>query len=215
MSSQGNRAGRGGINRVAPVNPDPVENRDPNNLNSHIITDYFSVFGEPSTAPQSIECVWEFSEICYDCMRECTYKLMGLFCGVCIAIAWAFEFVPVLFSHVWFLTPCNHVISIVCGIWCKSFWHLWARLCVAPCTKSCAYFFANCGYGIKDRPESPPLFPRKPKKKAVPKPEKKVEPKVEEKNEPPVVVVAAARRSEFEDMDKEKVANSVRRQLML
>ncbi|KAL4218961.1 hypothetical protein ACF0H5_021547 [Mactra antiquata] len=207
---------RGPANRVAPINPEPLENRDPNDINKHIVNDFYSVFGEPTTTPRSFDCIWEFSEICYDCMKECTYKLMGLCCGICIAIAWGIEFVPIIFSHIWCLTPCTQVVHIVCGIWMKSFWHLCARLCVAPCTKSCALIFTHCGDGLKHRPETPPLFPRGPKRTPKPKPVKEEQkPVVEEKKSVAPVVLAAAAKGEWDDMDKSKIANSVKRQLML
>lgn len=213
-----NRAPKPRTNRVAPPEPKPKENRDPNNLNTHIRCEFYDAFAEPNTSPHSFECVWEFSEIVFECCRDCWYKLFGLFCGVCIAIHWAFEFVPIMFSHVWFLTPCNQSLKIVLNGCCRPLWFLTVNLCVTPCTQSCAYFFHNCGYGRMKRPPTPKIFPDRPKRIAPPKPkETKVEPPKQEEKKvaAPVPVVVAATKGEFDDYDKKKIANSVKRQMML
>ncbi|XP_045200466.1 caveolin-2-like [Mercenaria mercenaria] len=201
--------------RVAPAEQQPKENRDPNNLNSHIECQYYSVFAEPQTSPQSVDCIWEFSEIVFDCFKECWYKMFGLCCGICIAIAWGIEFVPVIFSHVWCFTPFIQLLNIILTGWCRPVWFLCVNLCISPCTQSCAYFFHNCGYGKMTRPPTPKIFPDRPKRKAAPKPiENKIEPKKEEKVLAPVPVVVAA-KGEFDEYDKEKIAKSVKRQMML
>lgn len=203
--------------RVAPIDPAPIENRDPNNLNSHLDFQFYSVFAEPQTSPQSVDCIWEFSEIIYDCCRECTYKIIGLLCGVCLAIYWGIEFVPIIFSHVWCLTPFSQLCKIVLNGCCKPVWYLCTQLCVAPCTQSCAYLFHNFAVGKMTRPPTPSIFPARPKRKPAPKPvEKKDEPKIEKRETVvPVPVVVAAEKGKFEEFDKDQVTKTVRRQMML
>lgn len=209
-------------NRVGPAAQKPKENRDPNNINSHVQCQYYDVLAEPSTSPQTFDCIWEFSEVAFDCCKTCWYKLLGLLCGCCIAVAWAIEFVPLIASHVWCFTPIIQLCKIIVSGCCKPIWYLCTGLCVVPCTQSCAYLFHNFSYGRMTRPPTPQLFPDRPKKRSVPKPveKKKKEPAVAKKNETavPVPVVAAAatgKRSEFDDFDKGNMAQSVRRQLML
>lgn len=216
-------------NRVAPRQPKPKKNRDPKNLNSHIKNDYYSVLAEPRSNTQSFDCIWEFSQLAFECCRDCWYKLFGLFCGCCIATAWAFQFVPVMFSHVWCLTPCNQVLKITVGHWCKWMCFLCARLCVAPCAQACSFLFHNFSYSRMTRPPTPSIFPERPKRgklEAKAKPvKKKKEPVVKKTNKvatapasaptPSPIPVAAQHTGEFDDYDKEKIAKSVRRQMML
>lgn len=198
------------VNRVAPREPPPKENRDPNNINDHLKVDFYSVLAEPTTSPQSLDCTWECSEIFFTCFFDCSYKLFSLFCGVCMAIYWAFEFVPVIFSSVWIFTPLRQFFYMACGFWCKSVWTLCLRCCVKPCARSCGHLFINCGDGTIDRSESPPLYTRKPRQKPQPKPEVTEQPK-EDKNTKIVPIMAAG---EFDNYDKDKINNSVKRTMM-
>lgn len=199
------------INRVAPKNPEPKENRDPNNINDHLLVDFYSVLGEPSTSPQSLDCTWEFSEVCFNCFSECWYKLLSLCCGICVAIYWGIQFVPVVFSNVWIFTPLRQLVYIACGVWCRSVWYMCLRCFLKPCARSCGLLFIHCGDGTIDRSETPPLFASKPRAKPKPKPEPKEEPK-EQKDIKPMPV--AVTKGDFDDYDKEKITNSVKRTMM-
>ncbi|WAR31741.1 CAV2-like protein [Mya arenaria] len=197
-------------NKVAPKEPPPKEDRDPHHINDHIKIDFYGVLGEPSTAPQTVDFVWECSEIFFDCFREIVYKFSSLCCGVCIAIYWGLQFVPSLFAAIWFITPFTQCFKIACGGWCKRCCYLWARACIRPCTSACGLIFIHCGDGsYRNRPETPLYEPRKPR----PKPQSKP---VEPPKSPEIKKVAAvAFTSEFNDYDKEKIARSIKRQLFL
>ena len=193
-------------NRVAPAFTEK-ENRDPNGLNAHIKCEFYDVIAEP-TGVHSFDCIWEMSEVLFSCCKQCWYKLFTLWFGCCIAAYWALEFAPVIFNHVWFLTPCLQVFKIICGFWCKNFFNLCVRCCVAPIAKSMAPFFRFCGDGLNKRADTPSIFPNWDKKK-VPKAPK------EEKKPATPPPAPARRESHWEDYDKEKIAKSVKRQLML
>ena len=186
--------------RVAPQGGEK-ENRDPNDLNKHIKVDFQNVLAEPA-GTHSFDCTWYFSETLYSCFLECCYKMATLFCGVCIAIYWAFQFAPLVFAHVWFLTPFYTLIRLVCGYWCKSMWYLCVRCCVSPVARSFAPLFRYCGNGLNERPESPSLFPK-------PRRRPKAEPVVAKPDTPP------SPTGQWAAYDKGKIAKSVQRQLGL
>lgn len=193
-------------NKVAPTAEEP-ENRDPKGINEHIKAEFYDVLAEPEDI-HSFDCVWEMSEILYSCCRSCWYKLITLLCGCCIAMYWGLEFAPILFHNVWCLTPLTQVFKIICGFWCKNFWMLCIRCLVTPITRSMAPFFRFCGDGLNKRVLTPSIFPNWERKtKVVPVPKKPAKPKTPL----PQVVV----ENQFQDYDKEKMARSVKRQLML
>lgn len=199
--------------RTIRVSPNNIikNNRDRNNVNGHVTVYFNDVLGEPMSFPQTVDCVWEFSVIAFDCFKTCCYQMAGLFCGVCFAIYWGLQLVPVLFAHIWCLTPCKQTFRVVVGLWGRWICTLCTECCVSPCTTACGYFFHNCGYGIKHKPEIPSFFPersnRKPFQKAI---ESKKEP-LKAKEAPAIVPVKGV----FDDYDKDKICQSIRRQMML
>ncbi|KAH3792532.1 hypothetical protein DPMN_146029 [Dreissena polymorpha] len=197
-------------NRVAPQPPPPPEDRDPKNINTHLKLDFYSVLAEPPTSPQSFDIVWECSETCFSCLQGCMYKLTTFFCGPCIAFYWGIQFVPFLFANIWIFTPLKQMFTLICGYWFKYCCYFCARTFVSPCTWACGALFINCGDGKrKVRPETPPLFTRKERPKPASKPA--VQEKPREVKAAQVVTV----QSDFDDYDKEKARQSVRRQLMM
>lgn len=189
--------------QVAPASGEQKENRDPNGLNQHVKADFYEVLAEPAGV-RSPDCTWDMSETLYSCFKDCCYKLFTCLCGCCIAIYWALEFVPVIFAHVWCLTPAAQCFKIICGYWVKSFWVLCFTCMCSPIARSISPFFRFLGNGTK-RMDTPSIFPkyeRRPKPVAAP-----VVVKVD--TPPP------AEKSEWEDYDKEKIAKSVKRQLMM
>ena len=58
-------------------------NRDPNSMNAFIQVDFEDVLAEPSGAHSS-DCVWRNSYACFDCGKNCCYKLCSFFCGIFI-----------------------------------------------------------------------------------------------------------------------------------
>jgi len=199
--------------KPVPVVPQPVENRDPNNINSHLNVEFADVIAEPP-APQSVDFVWECSEIFFDCFKLGLYKLFSLLCGVCIAIYWGLMFVPAFWYGIWVCTPFTQCVKIGCAYPMKMCCKIVLRACVTPCTRACGEIFHVFGSG-EPRAESPIFPPRKPRPKPQPKPVEE-KPKEEKKvSGSPAVPAVLVFKSEFEDYDKEKVRKSVRRQLML
>lgn len=193
------------VHRVSPPELPPEENRDPNNLNDHLKVEFYNVIAEPPDGPQTADCTWEFSEIFFNCFLECWYKLLSLLCGVCFAVYWGLQFVPVLFTHVWILTPFRQLVYMTCGVWCKSVWTLFFSCCLKPWTRSCGYFFIHCSDGTVNRSETPPLSRRK----------LRLKPEVA-KQTTEVYKSFPVRpfKGEFDDYDKEKLTNSVKRTMM-
>ncbi|OWF53216.1 Caveolin-3 [Mizuhopecten yessoensis] len=73
--------------------------RDPNGVNAHLGTLLFNdVLGEPD-GTHSIDCVWKLSYMCFECWKGLCYKLLTLFCGICIAAEWGCEFAYIAFYH--------------------------------------------------------------------------------------------------------------------
>ena len=202
------------VTRVAPQGGRPKKakaNRDPKNLNKHIQVDFYSVLAEPRGV-HSFDCIWTLAESVYAGFLKCCYKLFTCCSGPCIAVYWALQFVPVIFSHVWCLTPFYNLMKILCGFWCKSVFSLCIRCFIKPVTKSCAPLFRYCGDGLIKRAESPGIFPkveRRRKAAPAPAPAPSVTPVVAKQNTPPPV------QGEWDNYDKEKIARSVKRQLML
>ena len=197
-------------NRVTPVYPEITENRDPNNINDHIKVDFYSVLAEPPTGPQSMDCTWECSEIFFNCCLGCWYKIFSLLCGICVAIYWGCIFAPVVFRNVWMFTPLRHMFWVACGSCCKKLCTLCTRGSVKPCLRACGHLFINCGDGTIDRSEDPPVFADYPRRK--PQPKQETQPQEDVVKKPAPVGPAAGA---FDDYDKEKIKNSVKRSMMM
>ena len=200
------------ITTVTPLgghNEATKENRDPKGLNKHVQVDFYSVLGEPA-AVRSFECVWDFSETMYNCFNECCYKLATCCCGCFFAIHWALELVPVMFYHVWFITPFLNLVKLVCGFWCRSVCFVCARAWVAPLMNAIAPIFSYCGDGLKKRPDSPTLYPKSNWRRPKPAPKASVAPVVAKVKNTPL-----PEKKEFHDYNKEKIAKSISRQLRL
>ena len=209
-------------NRPVAVVPQPEEDRDPNRINSHHDIGYYDVFGE-TYRPRSVEFVWECSEILFDCFKVGLYTLSSLLCGVCLAIYWGLMFVPSMWYGIWICTPCNQWLRMTFShpsrICCK----LFLRTCVSPITSACGALFRVFSSGM-ERPETPLYPPRKPRPvfkpqepKAIqqPKPQPVRVANTPDKAEEIVVPVEPGYQSEFDEFDKDKIARSVKRQLLM
>ncbi|XP_069141788.1 caveolin-1-like [Argopecten irradians] len=116
--------------------------RDPNSLNSHLGTLLFNdVLGEPD-GTHSIDCVWKLSYTCFECWKGLCYKLLTLFCGICIAAEWGCEFAYIAFYHIWFITPCMKVCEINCGL-CQKLYATVINCCIVPCTEALGGLFIH------------------------------------------------------------------------
>nr|XP_022301807.1 caveolin-1-like [Crassostrea virginica]XP_022309899.1 caveolin-1-like [Crassostrea virginica] len=117
-----------------------LQRRDPNGLNAHLGTLLFNdVFGEPD-GTHSIDCVWKFSNCCFEFWKNLCYKLLTLCFSCCIAAEWGCEFAYIAFYHVWYITPCFKWIEINCGV-CQRLYTMCINCCMTPCFEACGGLF--------------------------------------------------------------------------
>ncbi|XP_034308290.2 caveolin-1-like isoform X1 [Crassostrea angulata] len=116
-------------------------NRDPNEINSHIKVAFEDVLAEPDGI-QSNTCVWTLSNLCFRFWRSCTYKLMTLTCGMCIAMYWGCEFSYIAFMHIWYVTPCLRILEINC-VSCQKIYALCINCWIVPFCEACGSIFIN------------------------------------------------------------------------
>ena len=86
-------------------------NRDPNSMNNFIQVEFEDVLAEPSGAHSS-DCVWRNSFKCFNCGKNCSYKLLSCLTGICIALAWGCAFGELTFSVIWCWVPGLRYINI-------------------------------------------------------------------------------------------------------
>ncbi|RUS68804.1 hypothetical protein EGW08_023433 [Elysia chlorotica] len=115
--------------------------RDPNNINDHVKVCFEDVLAEPEGA-HSFDCVWANSYRCFECCKNCWYKLLTLFFGICIAMYWGYEFAVITFWHVWIYTPALRVYMIECGF-LQKFWHSCLQCYLRPLFEACGYCFST------------------------------------------------------------------------
>ncbi|WAR26857.1 CAV1-like protein [Mya arenaria] len=94
--------------------PVDLNDRDPNDINSIIKVRFEDVIAEPEGV-RTIKEVWALTFDCFECCQSCIYKLLTLFCGLCIAIGWGCEFGIVAFNQAWQCTPSLRCLSIQLG----------------------------------------------------------------------------------------------------
>ncbi|KAK3585887.1 hypothetical protein CHS0354_038422 [Potamilus streckersoni] len=116
-------------------------NRDPNELNSHIKVNYEDVLAEPDGI-RSFDCVWRCSYGCFNCGKNCVYKLMTTLCGLCIAFLWGCDFGCLAYHHVWCYTPYMREFAIGCGYLQKCFGTV-INCCLAPICEACGMCFSK------------------------------------------------------------------------
>ncbi|XP_034308282.1 caveolin-1-like [Magallana gigas] len=115
--------------------------RDPNGINSHVKVAFEDVLAEPDGA-HSIDCVWLCSYSCFNCGKNCCYKLMTTLCGMCLALAWGCEFALITFQQVWCVTPSLRIFGICMGCMQK-FFGTFMSCCLAPICETVGLCFSN------------------------------------------------------------------------
>ncbi|KAJ8301201.1 hypothetical protein KUTeg_020188 [Tegillarca granosa] len=130
-----------------------LEKRDPNDLNSHVQVAFEDVFGEPAGA-HSIGCVWRNSYKCFNCGKNCCYKLLTTLCGICIALYWGCEFAMITFQHVWCYTPMLRVLAISMGCLQKCYGTI-ITCFLAPLCETCGLFFSRISVSNSLQPPIP------------------------------------------------------------
>merc|ERR1711976_802134 len=112
-----------------------MEQRDINDLNSHVKVVFEEVLGEPDGV-RSIDCVWRNSYMCFNGTLNCCYKVLSILCGVPLAFCWGCEFACTACYHVWYLTPAIHEMGIFCkttAMQCQ----ICLGACMTPLMESC------------------------------------------------------------------------------
>ncbi|KAL3852802.1 hypothetical protein ACJMK2_016417 [Sinanodonta woodiana] len=115
-------------------------NRDPNNINDYLLCHFEDVLAEPDST-HSIDCVWSLSYACFNCWKNCCYKLHTLCCGICIAAQLGCEFAYISFIHVWCYTPSFKILNINCG-YTKKVYGMYIKCCLEPCCEACGLLFS-------------------------------------------------------------------------
>ncbi|KAJ8302397.1 hypothetical protein KUTeg_021384 [Tegillarca granosa] len=118
-----------------------LDQRDVNELNTHVKVMFEDVLAEPEGA-HSPDCLWNFSHSCFNCGKTCCYNFLSSLCGLFIALAWGCEFGTVVFQHVWCYTPCLRIMAIYFVCFQKYFGTV-ISCCLAPLCESCGLFFSR------------------------------------------------------------------------
>ncbi|XP_048767745.2 caveolin-1-like [Ostrea edulis] len=116
-------------------------NRDPNNINDIIKVSFEDVLAEPDGA-HSCDCVWRCSSCCFNCSKNCCYRMMTTLCGLFIALYWGCEFAFITFEQVWCTTPCLRVFSVYLGCYQKLFGTFIACF-LTPICETCGLIFSK------------------------------------------------------------------------
>ncbi|KAK3585889.1 hypothetical protein CHS0354_038424 [Potamilus streckersoni] len=121
-----------------------LDNRDPQELNSHVKVAFEDVLGEPESA-RSIDCIWINSYKCFTCGKNCMYKFLSTICGICIALCWGCEFARLAFLHVWCCTPCIRCYSLNLGI-LQRCWGSCLNCFLIPLCEACSLCLSNAPF---------------------------------------------------------------------
>lgn len=125
---------------MADDGPD-MENRDPNELNTHVKVVFDEVLGEPEGV-RSIDCVWRLSYKCFNATLNCCYKCLTCVFSIPLAFCWGISFACLAFEHIWYYTPCIKmcVINLMCvrkiAVACLDAF-------VGPICETCGLFFSR------------------------------------------------------------------------
>ena len=99
------------------------------------------VFAEPK-GTYSIDYTWDLTHQCYTFCKTCHYRFMTFFCGCFIAMFWGTEFAVLILRHVYCVTPCARLTSVVCGTWQRC-WGICMFCLVAPVCDACAWYWSQ------------------------------------------------------------------------
>merc|ERR1711976_830183 len=119
-----------------------MEQRDINELNSHVKVVFEEVLGEPDGV-RSIDCVWRNSYMCFNGTLNCCYKVLSILCGVPLAFCRGCEFACTACSHIWYLTPAIRGLAINCGA-CQKMITICLNSCLSPFMESSHVSQPNC-----------------------------------------------------------------------
>merc|ERR1711976_854497 len=118
-----------------------MEQRDINELNSHVKAVFEEVLGEPDGV-RSIDCVWRNSYKCFNWALRTCYIILTVICGIPLAFCWGCEFACVACYHIWWITPSIRCIAVNCGAF-KNILTICLNSCLTPIMSSCSECFAS------------------------------------------------------------------------
>ncbi|XP_077982598.1 caveolin-1-like [Glandiceps talaboti] len=118
-----------------------MENRDPNNLNSHVKALWDDLIGEPEGSHSS-DGVFQCSYKVFYKSKACCYKCLTLFCAVPASLYWGCCFAMASFDMIWCGTPSIKACLMQLGAF---------KLCYGACIRTiCDPMFEACGRCLSD-----------------------------------------------------------------
>ncbi|XP_063358108.1 caveolin-3-like [Cydia amplana] len=90
---------------------DALEDRDPNNLNTHVQIVWDDIIGEPEGA-RSPECAWRLSHACFRHTRNWCYTIMAVIIAPPCALILGCGFACLAFEQIWCTGPCLRCVKI-------------------------------------------------------------------------------------------------------
>ncbi|KAL5014425.1 hypothetical protein ScPMuIL_008695 [Solemya velum] len=115
---------------------------NPQKLNEFAVVNFDEIYGEPTDAVKSLDCVWKNTKICHDGTMNICYKILGAVFGFPIAFFCGLKFACLSFSTIWIMTPCIRGIKIMLTT-LKSCYAAWLRCLMDPFWESCGLLFNN------------------------------------------------------------------------
>ncbi|XP_061708302.1 caveolin-3-like isoform X2 [Cydia pomonella] len=101
---------------MAVIKPDSavqeaLEDRDPNNLNTHVQIVWDDIIGEPEGA-RSPECAWRLSNACFKHTRNWCYTILAVLIAPPCALILGCGFACLAFEQIWCTGPCLRCVKI-------------------------------------------------------------------------------------------------------
>ena len=115
--------------------------RDNLYYNTFMQVAFEDVIAEPDGV-HSFDMVWDCSFKCFECAKNCSYKLASALCGCCIAFYWGCEFGCLAFNCIWCTSPALRQYSIICGT-LQKYCGITINCCCAPFFEVCGLWFSR------------------------------------------------------------------------
>ena len=100
--------------------------------------------------------VWKNSSSCFECGRDCAYKISSFFCGICIALGWGCSFGCLSFGIIWALTPSLRFLNILLHP-VKKFISIFLSAFMGPCMETIGLIFSRIHVTNSQGPPPRPL----------------------------------------------------------
>ena len=99
------------------------------------------ILGEPKET-HSAECTWESSSECFLCWRGLTYRILTMFCGMCLSCVWGIKFAIIAFQHIWIITPLLRSWTIYLNCF-QRYWGTCVACCLSPICEISSVIFSR------------------------------------------------------------------------